>query len=176
MIVINLLLRKSFPKPKALLWFALSGFVGYFLNKLGFSMSAVIIGIILGSMAEQNFVGSLIMSDGSSTIRFRNPKSFRSEREITVRMDGREIRHLNELEYIGGEIWANVYGTDYIVIIDPASGNVRELVDCSGILSPSLRKPSTDVLNGIALDPATGDIYITGKYWPKLFRVKPASK
>lgn len=119
---------------------------------------------------------SLIMSDGSSHISFRNPKSFHIEREITVRLDGKELPYLNELEYIGGEIWANVYGTDYIVIINPSDGNVREIIDCRGILSPSLRKPSTDVLNGIALDPATGNIHITGKYWPKMFRIKAVQK
>lgn len=115
---------------------------------------------------------SLIMSDGTYKIYFRNPRNFQVEREIAVKLDGRELGYLNELEYIDGEIWANVYGSDYIVIIDSASGRVKTLMDCRGILANELRKPSTDVLNGIAHDPSTGHIYITGKYWPKLFRIR----
>lgn len=115
---------------------------------------------------------SLIMSDGSTKIRFRNPKSFQVEREITVKLDGKELGYINELEYIDGEIWANIYGSDYIAKIDPATGRVTTLIDCRGLLANELRKPSTDVLNGIALDPATGHIYITGKNWPRIFRIK----
>jgi len=115
---------------------------------------------------------SLIMSDGSSKIFFRNPKTFQVERQITVKLDGKEMPYLNELEYIGGEIWANIYGSDYIARINPKDGRITELIDCRGILAPNLRKPSTDVLNGIACDPATGYIYITGKLWPKMFRIK----
>ena len=87
-------------------------------------------------------------------------------------MDGRPVRLLNELEYIDGKIWANVYTTDLIVIINPADGQVEATVDCSGLLPAKLRKPDTDVLNGIARDPATGKIYLTGKRWPRLYEVK----
>ena len=115
---------------------------------------------------------SLIMSDGTSTIYFRNPKTFHIEKQISVTLDGSELKYINELEYIDGEIWANIYGTDYIARIDPGDGHITEIIDCRGILSPSLRKPSTDVLNGIAADPSNGNIYITGKLWPRIFRIK----
>lgn len=114
---------------------------------------------------------NLIMSDGSNVIRFRDPKTFQILREIKVKINGRDLEYLNELEYIDGKIWANVYGTDAIVIIDPASGVVTATVDCSGLLPSSLRKPSTDVFNGIAYNPADGGIYVTGKYWPRLYRI-----
>jgi len=114
---------------------------------------------------------SLIMSDGSDRIYFRDPKSFVVTKEIKVTVNGRRLDYLNELEWIDGKIWANVYGTDTIVIIDPASGNVTGIVDCSGIYPQNLRKPSCDVFNGIAINPADGKIYVTGKYWPKLYRI-----
>ena len=114
---------------------------------------------------------SLIMSDGTSTITYRDPDTFAPERTLTVTLRGQKVLYLNELEYIKGEIWANVYGTDAIVIIDPASGVVTATVDCSGLLPSSLRKPSTDVFNGIAYNPANGGIYVTGKYWPRLYRI-----
>lgn len=119
---------------------------------------------------------SLIMSDGTSTITFRNPDNFAVERSITVTLRGQNVLYLNELEYIKGEIWANVYGTDQIVRIDPATGVVRAVVNLRGILPAQLRKPRTDVLNGIAFDPRTGSIYVTGKYWPKLYRITLVEK
>lgn len=114
---------------------------------------------------------SLIASDGSSRLYFMTPE-FRQERVVNVTMDGRPLRYLNELEYIDGKVWANVYTTDMIVIIDPESGAVEASIDCSGLLPRKLRTPSTDVLNGIACDPATGRIYLTGKYWPRLYEVR----
>lgn len=119
---------------------------------------------------------SLIMSNGTPVITFRNPETFAVERSITVTLRGKNVMYLNELEYIKGEIWANVYGTDMIVRIDPASGEVRSVVNCTGLLPASLRRPRTDVLNGIALDPATGHIWLTGKYWPKMYRIKLVEK
>lgn len=118
---------------------------------------------------------SLIASDGSSRLYFLTPE-FQLERSVNVKMDGRPLRNLNELEWIDGRIWANVYLTDMIVIINPADGTVEASVDCSGLLPRSLRAPDTDVLNGIALDPATGKIYLTGKYWPRLYEVKLVEK
>ena len=115
---------------------------------------------------------SLIMSDGTSTITFRNPDTFVTERSITVTLRGQNVLYLNELEYIKGEIWANVYGTDQIVRIDPATGVVRAVVNLRGILPQSLRKPRTDVLNGIAFDPRSGGIYVTGKNWPQIYKLK----
>lgn len=114
---------------------------------------------------------SLIASDGSARLYFMTPE-FKQERVVTVKKDGRPQRLLNELEYIDGKIWANVYTTDLIVIINPADGTVEATVDCSGLLPDKLRKPDTDVLNGIAQDPATGKIYLTGKNWPRLYEIK----
>ena len=82
---------------------------------------------------------------------------------MDVKMDGRPVRYLNELEYIDGKVWANVYTTDLIVVINPADGTVEASIDCSGLLPRTLRTQKTDVLNGIARDPATGKIYLTGK-------------
>ena len=114
---------------------------------------------------------SLIASDGSSRLYFLTDE-FRQERYVNVTMDGRPVRNLNELEYIDGKVWANVYTTDMIVIIDPKDGKVEASVDCSGLLPRNLRTQETDVLNGIAQDPASGKIYLTGKYWPRLYEIK----
>lgn len=119
---------------------------------------------------------SLIMSDGTSTITFRNPETFAVERSVSVMLRGQKVLYLNELEYIKDEIWANVYGTDQIVRIDPATGVVRAVVNLRGILPQNLRKPRTDVLNGIAYDPRSGAVYVTGKYWPKMYRITLAEK
>lgn len=116
---------------------------------------------------------SLIASDGSAYIYFMD-RDFRTQRRIRVTMDGRPVRFLNELEYIDGRIWANVYTTDMIVIIDPSDGKVEATVDCSGLLPASLREPETDVLNGIAAD--GGRIYLTGKNWKRLYRVELIEK
>ena len=116
---------------------------------------------------------SLIASDGSSTLFFMD-ENLKVKRSLKVTMDGRPVRFLNELEWIDGRIWANVYTTDMIVIINPASGNVEGMVDCTGLLPKKLRKPDTDVLNGIAyLD---GRIFLTGKNWPKLYEVELVKK
>ena len=114
---------------------------------------------------------SLIMSDGSNRIQFRDPKSFLVTREIKVTINGRPLDYLNELEWIDGRIWANVYGSDVIVMIDPESGVVTGIVDCSNIYPEKMRRPADDVLNGIAYNPADGKIYVTGKYWPKMYRI-----
>ncbi|MCF0173648.1 MAG: glutaminyl-peptide cyclotransferase, partial [Bacteroidales bacterium] len=118
----------------------------------------------------------LIMSDGSAQLFFINPARFDIVRSITVRRDGKSVRWLNELEYIDGRIWANVYLTDEIVIINPESGEVEGVVDCTGLLPEELRSPDTDVLNGIAYNPEDGAIYITGKYWPRMYRIGPLKK
>jgi len=117
----------------------------------------------------------LIASDGSSKLYFMDTK-FKVLRTVDVKLDGRSVRNLNELEYIDGKIWANVYVSDVILIIDPATGKVEATVDCSGLLPAALRKPETDVLNGIAVNPENGKIYLTGKYWPRLYEVSLVSK
>ncbi len=114
---------------------------------------------------------SLIASDGSADLFFMNG-DFTLERRVTVRMNGRPVKFLNELEYIDGKIWANVYMTDMIVIINPESGEVEGAIDASGLLPDRLRTSSTDVLNGIAVNPADGKIYLTGKYWPRLYEIR----
>ena len=113
---------------------------------------------------------SLISSDGSSRIYFLTPE-LKFERAINVTLNGRAVRYLNELEWIDGRIWANVYTTDTIVIINPDTGIVEATVDCEGLLPERLRTYDTDVLNGIAVD-SEGRIFLTGKNWPELYEVK----
>ena len=117
----------------------------------------------------------LIASDGSANLYYMD-KNFALEKKITVRLEGRPVRFLNELEYIDGRIWANVYTTDTIVIINPKDGNVEGLIDCTGLLPKSLYKLSTDVLNGIAYDKNADKIYLTGKNWPKLYEIRLVEK
>lgn len=116
---------------------------------------------------------SLIASDGSANLYFLDD-NFRTARKVTVRLNGRPVNDLNELEYIDGKIWANVYLTDLIVIVNPADGNVEATVDCSGLLPSRLRYDDTDVLNGIAYNPQNGKIYLTGKNWCRLYEIKLA--
>lgn len=116
---------------------------------------------------------SLIASDGSANLYFLDD-DFRTTRKLTVRLNGRPVNDLNELEYIDGKIWANVYLTDLIVIVNPADGNVEATVDCSGLLPSRLRYDDTDVLNGIAYNPQNGKIYLTGKNWCRLYEIKLA--
>ncbi len=120
----------------------------------------------------------LIMSDGSSTIYFLDPWSYAFMSEVTVKDNGKPVSNLNELEYIKGEIFANVYGTDKIVRIDPASGEVLGWIDLSGLLpEKDIAGRRVDVLNGIAYDAEGDRLFVTGKWWPKLFeiKIKPAS-
>lgn len=116
---------------------------------------------------------SLIASDGSANLYFLDD-DFRTARKLTVRLNSRPVNDLNELEYIDGKIWANVYLTDLIVIVNPADGNVEATVDCSGLLPSRLRYDDTDVLNGIAYNPQNGKIYLTGKNWCRLYEIKLA--
>ena len=83
---------------------------------------------------------------------------------------------LNELEWIDGKIWANVYMSDSIVVINPENGLVEKIIDCRGLLREDLRTPETDVLNGIAYNPETGKIYLTGKMWPRMYEIKVKEK
>ena len=112
----------------------------------------------------------LIASDGSSRLYFLD-KDMRLVRELPVRRGSNSVPYLNELEYIDGLIWANVYTKDEVVMIDPASGKVVGSIDCSGLLPDNLRRRDTDVQNGIAYDKDNGKIYMTGKDWPRLYEV-----
>ena len=113
----------------------------------------------------------LIASDGSANLFFMNDQ-FALDRKQLVTLDGKPVRWLNELEYIDGKVWANVYTSDEIVIINPKNGKVEGVIDCRGLLPKELRTPDTDVLNGIAYNPETKKIYLTGKNWPKLYEVR----
>ena len=113
---------------------------------------------------------SLIASDGSSRLYFLD-RNLRVTGTVNVRLHGKPLSYLNELEYIDGKVWANVYMTNMIVIIDPASGKVEAVIDCAGLLPQKMKKPQTDVLNGIAYDSRTGKIYVTGKNWPLMFEI-----
>lgn len=115
----------------------------------------------------------LIASDGSANLYFMD-ENFAQQKKILVTIEGRPVRFLNELEYIDGKIWANVYTSDEIVIINPKDGNIEGVIDCKGLLPKELRTPATDVLNGIAYDPVEDRIFLTGKNWPKLYEVKLA--
>lgn len=117
----------------------------------------------------------LIASDGTANLYFMN-NQFALDRKQLVTIDGRPVRWLNELEYIKGKVWANVYTSDEIVIVNPKNGKVEGVIDCKGLLPKILRTESTDVLNGIAYDPRTDKIYLTGKNWPKLYEVKLMEK
>jgi len=117
---------------------------------------------------------SLIMSDGTNQIRFLDPTTLTVTRTITVLNRGQSLPMINELEYIKGEIYANVWQTPVVARIDPASGRVVGLIDFSGLLDPAdyAGHAAPDVLNGIAYDAAGDRLFVTGKYWPKLFEVR----
>jgi glutamine cyclotransferase len=115
---------------------------------------------------------SLIMSDGTNQIRFLDPATFRVTRTIQVLDHGAPLPRLNELEYVKGEILANIWQTQSVARINPADGTVTGMIDFSGLLAPSDYDRNTDVLNGIAYDPAGDRLFVTGKNWPKLFEVR----
>lgn len=118
----------------------------------------------------------LIMSDGTSYLRFLDPKSFRVTRRIRVIDEaGHPVENLNELEFIHGEIYSNIWETDKIVRISPRTGKILAWIDLSGIIDKRERQGSDAVLNGIAYDSAGDRLFVTGKLWPKLFEIKVAS-
>jgi glutamine cyclotransferase len=118
----------------------------------------------------------IIMSDGSAELRFWDPETLRETGRITVTDDGRPVDQLNELEWIKGEVFANVYQTNRIARIDPATGKITGWIDLTGILPPADRFRQVDVLNGIAYDARTDRLFVTGKLWPKLFEIKLVKK
>ena len=114
----------------------------------------------------------LYMSDGTNYIRVLNPETLAQERRFGVTLRGESLQYLNELEWIDSKIWANVYTTDHIVIINPENGVVEGIINLSGILPEKERDSRTDVLNGIAYDATTKRIFVTGKNWSKLFEIR----
>uniref|UniRef100_UPI0040561EA3 glutaminyl-peptide cyclotransferase n=1 Tax=Candidatus Electronema sp. TaxID=2698783 RepID=UPI0040561EA3 len=117
---------------------------------------------------------SLIISDGSSTLYFLDPESMEERRRLTVRDQGREVDRLNELEYVKGSVYANVWKETRIAVISPESGTVTSWLDLSEI-SARMRQPDKggeDVLNGIMHDPASDRLFVTGKLWPTLFEIR----
>jgi len=115
---------------------------------------------------------NIYMSDGTSQIRVWDPANFQEKRRINVHDGARPIEELNELEWVKGEIYANVWKTDRIARINPADGSVTGWIDLTGILSAADRNGTEDVLNGIAYDSAGDRLFVTGKQWPKLFEIK----
>ncbi|MEG2095796.1 MAG: glutaminyl-peptide cyclotransferase [Alistipes sp.] len=113
----------------------------------------------------------LYMSNGTASLYTVNPETFAREKSVTVTLEGEPVIYLNELEWIEGKIWANVYTTDKIVIIEPTTGVVEGVVDLTGLLPIAEITADTDVLNGIAYDTATKRIFVTGKNWSKLFEI-----
>jgi len=114
----------------------------------------------------------IVMSDGSNILYLYEPEMFTVVSRLEVYDNEKKVEQLNELEYIKGEIWANVWMTDLIARIDPESGKLLGYVDLQGILNDPETDTSTKVLNGIAFDEDDNRIFVTGKNWPKLFEIK----
>jgi len=115
-------------------------------------------------------------SDGSDRLFSADLTGGGTLASVSVTLNGQPLRNLNELEWVDGEIWANVWQTDQIARIDPASGKVVGLIDLTGLLLEEDRLRDTDVLNGIAIDPQSGDIWVTGKRWPWLYQIELAPR
>jgi glutamine cyclotransferase len=115
----------------------------------------------------------LIMSDGTATLRFIDPKTFQVQRQVVVRDGSRRVTQLNELEYVDGEVYANIWYEDRIARIAPATGQVVGWLDLTGLF-PAAQRPHRDaVLNGIAYDGQQRRLFVTGKHWPHLFEIRP---
>ena len=114
----------------------------------------------------------LYLSDGSDKIFKVNPETLRNESYISVKRAGEAVDFLNELEWIDGKIWANIYLSDEIVVINPETGVVEAVIDCQGLLPESERDVNTDVLNGIAYDQEQRRILLTGKRWSKIYHIE----
>lgn len=114
----------------------------------------------------------LIMSDGTATLHFLDPQTLQETGRVEVYDSQGPESKLNELEYIGGQVYANVYQTDRIARIDPLTGQVAAWIDLSGLLPPNEITQPVDVLNGIAYDPEHGRLFVTGKLWPRLFEIE----
>jgi glutamine cyclotransferase len=119
----------------------------------------------------------IIMDDGTPQIRFWDPLTLKETGRITVTADGQPVERLNELEWVKGELFANIWETDRIARIDPKTGTGVGWIDCTGLLPPAERTPGSDsVLNGIAYDAQGGRLFVTGKNWSKLFEIQLVRK
>jgi glutaminyl-peptide cyclotransferase len=115
----------------------------------------------------------IIMSDGTPALRFLDPKTLKETHRIQVTLEGRPISNVNELEWVKGEIYANVWQTNWVLRIDPANGQVVGIIDLAGLLKrKDIVAGQTDVLNGIAYDAKGDRLFVTGKNWPKLFEIR----
>ncbi len=154
----------------SLTWTSQIGFV-YDLNSFALKRSFAYKGEGWGLASDAHHV---YMSDGTPEIRVLDPGTLAEVRRIRVSADGKPIERLNELEMVDGELYANVWGTDVIARIDPASGNVVGWIDLGGLLPPEQRGTSSAdaVLNGIAYDGKHHRLFVTGKLWPKLFEIE----
>src|SRR5579883_3021630 len=114
----------------------------------------------------------IIMSDGTPELRFWDPETLRETGRVVVLDEGRPVAELNELEWVKGEVYANVYQTNRIARIDPSSGKVVGWIDLTGLLSSEDQARQVDVLNGIAYDAKGDRLFVTGKLWPKLFEIR----
>ena len=112
------------------------------------------------------------MSDGTPVLRFLDPNTLEQTGNLTVTFRGQPLPHINELEWVDGEVFANIWMTEAIARIDPETGFVTGIIDMRGLLSPEdIAQGKPDVLNGIAYDAESKRLFITGKYWPKLFEI-----
>lgn len=114
----------------------------------------------------------LILSDGTDTLQFIDPETFVTKRRLKINLDGNPVSQLNELEYINGEVWANIWQTDFIARIDPASGNVNSVIDLRALTASVPRSGTDAVLNGIAWDETGKRLFVTGKLWPSVFEIE----
>jgi len=114
----------------------------------------------------------IVTSDGSATLRFRDPRTFHEVRSVVVKDDGMAVEPLNELEYVKGEIYANVWMTDRIARISPVDGHVIAWIDLAGLRPAETLANQDDVLNGIAYDAKRDRLFVTGKQWPAVFEIK----
>ena len=115
---------------------------------------------------------NIILSDGTPVLRFLDPVSLKGVRTLTVTAEGLPVRRINELEFVRGEILANIWMTNFIARIDPANGRVKGLIDLSALAARIAATDRDSVPNGIAYDKATGRLFVTGKNWPLLFQIK----
>jgi len=151
-----------------LTWQAKKGFV-YDLNSFAMEREFPYEGEGWGLTHDADY---LILSDGSNQIRFIDPTDFKVKRAISVLNRGVPLYELNELEYIKGEIYSNIWHDDRIVRIDPATGEIVGWINLRGILPPEERTDRENVLNGIAYDEAGDRLFVTGKRWPKIFEIR----